>query len=106
MKELKIIWAEYAQSELEDIFQYYIDNVGFGIGQTLLKKIIKDTTKQLSQFPQSGTIETILLGQKYEYRYLVISNYKVIYRNTSNYVLIVRVFDCRLDPNKMEQMIE
>jgi len=105
VKKTNITWTEYAHSELEEIYQYYIDNIGIVSAQKLINNIFDKTSIQLSRFPESGGIEPYLTGRKYKYRYLVVSNYKVIYTYNNSFVFVIRVFDCRLNPDKLSENI-
>jgi toxin ParE1/3/4 len=46
----------------------------------------------------------MLSERKFEYRYLVQGNYKIIYRIEGNYIRIAVVFDTRQNPEKLKNM--
>lgn len=101
--ELKVFWTETALEMLEDIFDYYKSEVNTDIGRHLIKKIVSRTL-QLKTNPRSGPKEPLLYQRKFEYRYLVEGNYKIIYWVGNNYVNIAAVFDTRQNPQKLRNI--
>lgn len=99
--ELRVFWTETARLQLEDIFEYYNSRAGLSTARNLVKQII-DRTIQLERNPHSGQIEPLLSDRKFEYRYLVQGNYKIIYRIEGNYIRIAMVFDTRQNPEKLK----
>lgn len=41
----QIIWSDFAESQLDKIFQYYVENVSLRVAKNLLKKIIAEPNK-------------------------------------------------------------
>lgn len=101
--ELRVFWTDTARFQLEDIFNYYKDEASIRIARKLVKQII-DRTIQLEKNPNSGTKEPLLSERKFEYRYLVEGNYKIIYWKQDSYIKIATVFDCRQNPEKMKEI--
>ena len=85
--ELRVFWTDTARFQLEDIFNYYKDKASIRVARKLVKQII-DRTIQLEKNPNSGPKEPLLSGRKFEYRYLVEGNYKIIYWKQDNYIKI------------------
>lgn len=106
MKKLKVVWTDSALSELDNIYQYFISNIGVAVAQNLINNIFDRSFAQLELFPQSGAIERQLTDSKIEYRYLVIGHYKIIYKINDQLVYITKIFDCRLDPQKLKKHLE
>ncbi len=102
--EIKVIWAESARIQLENIFEYYKEKVNSESSEKIVTSII-DRTIQLESFPESGPLEPLLKTRSYKYRYLVEGNYKIIYRIEKNYVFVVSVFDCRQNPIKIKKTL-
>jgi plasmid stabilization system protein ParE len=97
---MKIIWSDFATGTLLDIYQYY----KLKASPTVARKIktdILETTKQLIKHPYSGQVEFTLEKLKEGHRYLVKGNYKIIYKEVAEGILITDVFDTRQDPVKM-----
>ena len=65
---------------------------------------IIERTIQLEKKPNSGQKEPLLTDRKFEYRYLVEGNYKIIYWIEDNYIKIATVFDCRQNPEKIKNI--
>ncbi len=102
--ELRVFWTDTARSQLEEIFDYYKNKASIKIARKLVKKII-DRTIQLEKNPNSGPKEPLLFRRKFEFRYLVEGNYKIIYWKQDNYIIIASVFDCRQNPEKMNEIL-
>jgi len=100
---LRVFWTDTARFQLEDIFNYYKDKTSIRVARKLVKQII-DRTIQLEKNPNSGPKEPLLSERKFEYRYLVEGNYKIIYWKQDNYIKIATVFDSRQDPEKMKEI--
>ena len=101
--ELRVFWTDTARFQLEDIFNYYKEKASLEVARKLIKQII-DRTIELEKNPNSGPKEPLLSDRKFEYRYLVEGNYKIIYWKEDNYAKIATVFDCRQNPEKMKKI--
>jgi len=100
---VKVIWSAFALHQLKKIHNYYKIEAGEKIAQKLTKSIV-ETTIQLASNPQIGTIEHLLAHTKYEYRFVVMKNYKIIYRIDNEFVSIISVFDTRQNPEKIREL--
>ncbi|MCK5838394.1 MAG: type II toxin-antitoxin system RelE/ParE family toxin [Bacteroidales bacterium] len=101
--ELGVFWTDTARFQLEDIFNYYKDTASLKVARKLVKQIIERTI-QLEKNPNSGSKEPLLSDRKFQYRYLVEGNYKIIYWKKDNYIRIATVFDCRQDPETIKNI--
>ena len=101
--ELKVFWTNTARFQLEDIFNYYKFKASIRVARKLVKQIIERTI-QLEKNPESGPKEPLLTDRKFEYRYLVEGNYKIIYWIEDNYIKVATVFDCRQNPEKIKNL--
>lgn len=101
----KIIWSEFAETQLDDIFDYYQKEAGPLIAKKLLKEIINDA-KKLLQSPLIGQEEELPKYRGVKYRYLVVKNYKLIYSvdQENGLIKIADVFDTRQNPSKIKQI--
>ncbi len=97
---MKIVWSDFATSELKDIFRYYKSVAGKKNAHKLIDSIFK-STRQLIKYPDSGQIEESLKELNEGHRYLVTSNYKIIYKKIKEGILITDVFDTRQNPTKI-----
>ena len=97
---MKIVWSDFAVEMLREIFIYYKEIAGNNIARRIKTKIFS-STRQLKQHPNSGQIESALEILKEGHRYLVIGNYKVVYKKVSEGILITDIFDTRQDPSKI-----
>tara|TARA_R110002012_G_scaffold42418_8_gene115469 strand:+ start:17025 stop:17342 length:318 start_codon:yes stop_codon:yes gene_type:complete len=101
---LKIIWSEFAETKLDEIYEYYEKKTGPSIAKKLLEGIINEPNK-LIKAPQIGQEEKLLKHRETEYRYLVFKNYKLIYSldHQNGFIKIADVFDTRQNPTKLKR---
>lgn len=101
---LTIYWTEFAEKELESIFEYYHEVAGLRIAQKIVNGIF-NRTLSLKDQPEIGKVEELLQGRKQEFRYLVYKNYKIIYwiNRKQNRIEINDVFDTRQNPVKISR---
>lgn len=102
---MSIQWSDLAKAQLKDIYDYYALTVNRRLAKKIIIKIVH-RTDILTIHPYSGTKELLLSEYPEEYRYLVIDNYKIIYSVYDKAVAIVSVFDCRQNPEKMEEQLK
>ncbi len=88
---------------MNDIFDYYSLKASPGIAKKIVNKII-DRVEILLENPQSGPKEELLNEMPEDFRYLVESNYKIIYWQENEIITIASVFDCRQNPEKMKTL--
>jgi plasmid stabilization system protein ParE len=103
--EVRVLWTDSALSQLEDIYDYYKIKASPRIAKKLVKTLVEETII-LESNPLIGVKEPLLSERPYEYRFLVKSNYKIIYRFNENLIRIISVFDCRQNPKKIEKNAE
>jgi len=102
--KLKIIWSEFAETQVDEIYEYYEKKASPRIAKKLVKGII-DEPKRLINTPQIGQEEELLKHRKTDYRYLVFKNYKLIYSvdKENGFIKIADVFDTRQNPPKIKR---
>lgn len=67
-----------------------------------IRNSILDAADTLKEQPLLGQKEYLLEHLGLEHRRLIVGNYKVIYRLTSDYIYITDIFDTRQNPVKMK----
>lgn len=97
---MKIIWTDFAIENLKSIFDYYADKANRKVAHKIRKQVL-ESTKQLIKHPESGQLELHLEKLNQQHRYILSSNYKIIYRVDREYIIINDVFDTRQNPIKM-----
>lgn len=97
---MKIVWTDFAIKNLKTIFEYYSDKVNKEIAHKIRDSILK-SVKNLIKNPRLGqkVLEHKLL--KYNYRYLLAGNYKIVYRIKIETIVIIDIFDMRQDPKNI-----
>lgn len=100
----KIIWSEFSENQLDEIFLYYSNIASKKTATKIIKKILSEIVI-LEKTPFSGQIENLLENRKISYRYLICNNYKVIYSvdEINNLIKITDVFDTRQNPIKIKR---
>ncbi|HNW97375.1 MAG TPA: type II toxin-antitoxin system RelE/ParE family toxin [Bacteroidales bacterium] len=98
---MKIIWTHEALEETKLIYKYYKLKASLRVAKNIKNRIFS-SAKNLQKQPRKGQIEELLIHKKGEYRYLVTSNYKIIYKLTEKEIYIMKVFDCRQNPEKIK----
>ena len=101
---LKIIWSEFAETQLDEIYEYHKKEASTSIAKKLLKGIINEP-KKLINAPLIGQEEELLKQREIHYRYLIFKNYKLIYSvDTENgFIKVADVFDTRQNPPKLKR---
>lgn len=103
---IEVYWSQLAETKIEDIFYYYKLKAGTKIARKNIIGII-DATIDLDKNPQIGQMEELLKDRPQEFRYLLYSNYKIVYwhNKEKNRIVIANVFDTRQNPDKLQQTI-
>ncbi|NOU18694.1 MAG: type II toxin-antitoxin system RelE/ParE family toxin [Bacteroidales bacterium] len=101
--EIRIEWSELSERQLKDIFDYYSLEVSSRIARKIINRIL-DKVTILESNPSAGPKEELLSNYPEEFRYLVESNYKIIYWKKENLITIASVFDCRQNPEKIKKI--
>ena len=101
---LEIIWSEFAETQLDKIYEYYEKRESTSVAKKLVSGIINES-KKLIKSPLIGQEEELLKQRETEYRYLVFKNYKLIYSVDikNGFIKIADVFDTRQYPQKLKR---
>lgn len=101
---MKVIWSEFAEKQLDEIFDHYAKESSLSIAAKLIRQIIKVPNK-LKRAPFIGQVEEFLKDRPIVYRYLVFKNYKIIYsvEEKNKLIKIADVFDTRQNPSKIKR---
>lgn len=100
----KVIWSAFSEKQLDDVFEYYKNRTSIKIAKNIIQQIVL-ATEPLKTQPKLGHKETVLANRKIEYRYIIVTNYKIIYSidDTNHLIKIADVFDTRQNPVKIER---
>lgn len=79
---------------------YYKEFASEKVAQKIKYKIFS-ATRQLIKQPLSGQIEPNLQKPDEDHRFIIVGNYKIIYKRVKQGILITDVFDTRQDPIKI-----
>ncbi len=99
-----IVWSDYAETQLDKIYEYYLKNASSRVANKLLQKIIAEPNKIIEN-PYISQIEDLLHDRENTYRYLICKNYKIIFSvdETKSFIQIADVFDTRQNPQKIKR---
>jgi toxin ParE1/3/4 len=101
---LTIHWTAFSENELQNIFSYYQEKASIGVATEITEGIVNETGI-LENNPFVGQIEESLKDRTREFRYLIYSNYKIIYwiNTDKSQIEIWDVFDCRQELLKIKR---
>ena len=99
---MTVFWTDFAKAMLREIHAYYAEHASEAVALRIVVGIVSDTEK-LATDPQIGQREELLADRPQGFRYLVHSNYKVIYwlNTDASRVEVTDVFYTRQNPTKM-----
>jgi len=102
--DFKIIWSDFSETQLDEIYEYYVKKASLKVAAKIVTGIIKESEK-LIKASFIGQEEELLKDREIEYRYLVFKNYKVIYSvdEQIGFIKIADVFDTRQNPPKIKR---
>ncbi|HOB85964.1 MAG TPA: type II toxin-antitoxin system RelE/ParE family toxin [Bacteroidales bacterium] len=103
--EVKVLWSDTSLTQLQDIFDYYSIRASIAVAKKIIKGIVNRSIL-LESNPLLGVKEPLLVNRPFECRFIIESNYKIVYRFSENIVRIVSVFDCRQNPQKVKKIEE
>jgi addiction module RelE/StbE family toxin len=93
-KKYTVYWSKIAQDDLIEIIEY-ISLDSYNIAEDIFKKIKKQTIK-LENFPERGrTVPELDFHNINNYRELIITPWRIIYRIEEHKVYILAVIDSR-----------
>ena len=82
----KIVWSNFAESELDKIFEYYIENASRKVAVKILQNIIAEPNRLLEN-SEMFQYEELLIDRNDNYRYIVCGNFKI---NTIDILLLTQ----------------
>jgi len=93
-KKYKVIWADIAENDLKNIIEYIADDSLFNAQKVFTK--IKEKASSLHFLPDRGRLVPELKDQGIlQYRELIHSPWRIIYRISENNVYMLSVLDAR-----------
>ena len=95
--ELEIIWTTQAKSALKLIFEFYKNKSLSGAKN--VKNDILNSVKTI-RFSEQFQVDNI----NNKYRRIVIRDYKVLYRNDNNRILIMDIISTKQSPSVLENL--
>lgn len=96
---MKIVWSEYALQKLRELVSYCQNKVGFRKADKITNAILL-RIDDLVDFPYLGQMEQNVYS-KYERRYILVYNYKILYEVTKEDIVILDIFHTKQSPQKM-----
>lgn len=100
----KVIWSNFAESQLDKIFEYYVEKASLKVAKIIIKNILAEPSRLIDNSEMFPT-EELLIDREENYRYIVCDNYKIIYSIDIELKLIkvADVFDTRQNPIKIKR---
>ncbi len=101
-KEFEIIWAPRAQEQANLAITYCLTQFGRTIARRFVNKLEKDNLR-IKNNPFIGVVEPAFANRTKQYRSLIEGYYKIIYTIENDHLIqVVLLWDCRQDPDKLE----
>ncbi len=100
-----VIWSELSEELIDEIFDYYQRKTkSYEIAKGIIEKILYAPDILINN-PNIGQREPLLEDKEIEYRYIITSNYKLIYyvNEIKKTINIADVFDTRQNPQKLRR---
>jgi len=100
----KVQWSDFAENELNKIFEYYCERAGINVANRIVLKIILEPNRLIND-PEISQREELLLDRESKYFYLICDSYKLIYSvdKALKLIKIADVFDTRQNPVKLKR---
>ncbi len=89
-----VFWTDEAFKDLDLIFDFLAEQSPRAAKNTV--RTILNRTKQLEQFPDSGS-----KSDAEGYQFLIESHFKIFYRHIGDSLYVEAIFDSRQHPNKL-----
>jgi plasmid stabilization system protein ParE len=98
---MKVVWAELALKNLQNILDYWIDRTqSLSFANYLLKRI--DTNiLTIKKFPN--------IGKQYKkgpIRQIIIGDFSIFYTSNNKNIQILLIWDNRQNPNKLNEILQ
>jgi len=91
-----IVWSRLAELAFKETLQYFNERNKSNDYSLKLAKAIKSELQLLSDHPNLGLATSVK-----NVRYLISSNYKIFYQIKEAQIVILMVWDGRMNPNKI-----
>lgn len=99
-KSREIVWTNSALNDLHDIYQYIAKR-----SVSSANKLIDKIANAPETIARIGFSEAFAIDEfNKKYRTIVSGNYKILYREINNKIVIFRIFDTRQNPRKLKKM--
>ena len=96
MVKREVIWTRISEVQLQEILEFFTKKHKSGQYSRKLYKKFKTELKNAAKNPDIG-IKTKL----YQIRGLIIDDYILFYETLEDRILILKVWDCRQNPDKL-----
>ena len=104
---MKLVWTERALKHLDKIYAHHLSLTYSERAASLLYNHILDESERLLIFPLLGIVESNLCNANIEYRSLVVhgGRFKLIYFIDNENIVIAALWNCRMNPDSMSDVI-
>ena len=97
---MEISWTQTALKQFEKAVKRSRREFGDLVADNFAAEVI-NTIRPLKDHPQMGPVEPLLEHKKFEYRFLLVKRYKILYRLTREKIYIIRLFHTSQNPDKL-----
>jgi plasmid stabilization system protein ParE len=97
---VKLVITDHAIAHLVESVELTGKDMSLERREALVEKVLRETDRLL-EFPKGGQVEQLMDSRPFEYRRLVVGNFKIIYRIDGEVIYVTDIFDARQDPRRM-----
>jgi len=95
-----IVWTDKAKLDRKLIFSFWNWH---NQSTAFSRKLNKSFNKQIESLPQNPTLGK--LTNHRGIRYLIVRSFFIFYSISENHIILLRIWDSRQDPEKMESLL-
>lgn len=100
MEEYDVCWDSRAGEDLEQIYNYLLENVSETVAKKVKKELVSSVSR-LRKYPESYPSDPLLKSRPENFRYIKVWKYKIVYEFTGRECIITRIFHTSQDLKKI-----
>lgn len=97
MNKFFVIWTSESESDIDAVYEFYLL-----LSQELALKIISEIIFETERLVFSEQYQVDEINANY--RRIIVSHFKILYRIIDNQIVVFAVFDSRQNPEKLKEL--
>ena len=102
-KFLPVRWSSVAKNRLIEVYEYIESKTSVAVAERVILKLA-DTAESVEKNPYLFSECAELPTKTKAYRNIVKWNYRIIYKITSDYILILDIFHSKRNPKELKKL--